>query len=155
MINNNSFKINIHFIGNKHLSIRNAILFINIDEEDEWGLANSDSMMAFENTVIKIRDLDQEKELFLFLINANIIIKENEININSFSKLELYKQNNKIKFDNLQIKEITTKINYYESLQKIGLSLDQFLEEKHLKQRLYMQKNGAKTKISQGGKLWN
>ncbi|SGA02971.1 Uncharacterised protein [Mycoplasmopsis arginini] len=35
MATNNTFKININFIGNKNLLIRNGQLFINVDDEDD------------------------------------------------------------------------------------------------------------------------
>ncbi|CRH45548.1 Uncharacterised protein [Chlamydia trachomatis] len=103
--------------------------------------------MAYENTVVKIKDLDENKEFFLFLINTNIIVTDNEIKINTFNKMEIYKQNKKSKFDKVLIKEVMDKINYYESLQKIGLSLDQFMEEKLLKQKLYILKMEQNLKI--------
>lgn len=147
MATNNTFKININFIGNKNLLIRNGQLFINVDDEDDWALANLNSIMAYENTVVKIKDLDNNKEFFLFLINTNIIVTDNEIKINTFNKMEIYKQNKKAKFDKVLIKEVMNKINYYESLQKIGLSLDQFMEEKLLKQKLYILKMEQNLKI--------
>lgn len=147
MATNNTFKININFIGNKSLLIRNGQLFINVDDEDDWALADLNSIMAYENTVVKIKDLDENKEFFLFLINTNIIVTDNEIKINTFNKMEIYKQNKKSKFDKVLIKEVMDKINYYESLQKIGLSLDQFMEEKLLKQKLYILKMEQNLKI--------
>lgn len=137
---NQTFKININFLDNKTLSIRNGQLFINIDDEDEWAKADLEAIMAYENTVVKIKDLDDQKEFYLFLINTNIIIKDNIITINTFNKMTVYKQNNKASFNKNELKEVVEKINYLESLQKIGLNLDQFMEQKLLKQKLYILK---------------
>lgn len=137
---NQTFKININFLDNKTLSIRNGQLFINIDDEDEWAKADLEAIMAYENTVVKIKDLDDQKEFYLFLINTNIIIKDNIITINTFNKMTVYKQNNKASFNKNELREVVEKINYLESLQKIGLNLDQFMEQKLLKQKLYILK---------------
>ncbi|WP_330463654.1 MSC_0621 family F1-like ATPase epsilon subunit [Metamycoplasma gateae] len=137
---NQTFKININFLDNKTLSIRNGQLFINIDDEDEWAKADLEAIMAYENTVVKIKDLNDQKEFYLFLINTNIIIKDNIITINTFNKMTVYKQNNKASFNKNELREVVEKINYLESLQKIGLNLDQFMEQKLLKQKLYILK---------------
>ncbi|PZW01475.1 MSC_0621 family F1-like ATPase epsilon subunit [Metamycoplasma auris] len=131
-----SFNIKINFIDSKVLEIKKAKLYINVDEDDDWILIDSNSIMAYEYVMIKINDLDEDKTFYLFLLNPNIVIKDNRITINTFSKKVIYKQT-KEKIDKKdEIKEVLKKIEYYQSLQILGLNLDQFMELKILKQKL-------------------
>ncbi|WP_152414853.1 MSC_0621 family F1-like ATPase epsilon subunit [Metamycoplasma auris] len=132
----NSFNLKINFIDSKILEIKNAQLFINVDEDDDWILIDSNSIMAYEYVMIKVNDLDEQKTFYLFLLNTNIVIKENQITINTFSKKTIYKESKEKVDKNQEIKEIAKKIEYYQSLQILGLSLDQFMELKILKQKL-------------------
>ncbi|AZZ65770.1 hypothetical protein DMC14_003200 [Metamycoplasma phocicerebrale] len=136
---NTSFKITINFLNDKKIIIRNGELYINIDEEDDWLLINSNSIMAYDNTIIKIKDLDENKEFYLFLINTNLIVSDNVVTINTFNKENIYKKATKRINNKEEIKDLVNKINYYNSLQKIGLSLDQYIEKNSLNQKLYIE----------------
>ncbi|BAP39779.1 MSC_0621 family F1-like ATPase epsilon subunit [Metamycoplasma canadense] len=152
---NQTFKIQINFLDNKTKIIRNGLLFINVDDEDQWVLADSNAIMAYENTVIKIKDLDEEKEFYLFLINTNIIINQKNININTFNKMEIFKQNNKTVDNKNKIREVLNNISYFNSLQKIGLNLDQFMQLKLLNQELYLLKIQQNLKLAKEIKYEN
>ncbi|MBN4089664.1 MSC_0621 family F1-like ATPase epsilon subunit [Mycoplasma enhydrae] len=139
MSKNSSFKIIINYIDNKSLVIRNAELYVNIDDNDDWALVDSDAVMAYDKTVIKINDIDTNKQFYLFLFNTNVIVYNKEIVINTFNKEMIYKKSNKAINNKQQINELNEKIKYFNSLQTIGLSLDQYIEWNNLKRKLYIE----------------
>ncbi|MCV3753685.1 hypothetical protein OF364_02520 [Mycoplasma enhydrae] len=139
MSKNSSFKIIINYIDNKSLVIRNAELYVNIDDNDDWALVDSDAVMAYDKTVIKINDIDTNKQFYLFLFNTNVIVYNKEIIINTFNKEMIYKKSNKAINNKQQINELNEKIKYFNSLQTIGLSLDQYIEWNNLKRKLYIE----------------
>ncbi|ENY54070.1 Hypothetical protein MALK_1320 [Metamycoplasma alkalescens 14918] len=132
------FQIKINFLNNKLLELKKAQLFINVDQTEEWVFVDENSILAYEKILIRIKNLETNQTFYLFLINTNIIVNENLITITTFSQKEIYFESKNFIDKTKEIKEISNQINYYLSLQTIGLNLDQYMELKILEQKLYL-----------------
>ncbi|SYV89905.1 Uncharacterised protein [Metamycoplasma alkalescens] len=99
---------------------------------------DENSILAYEKILIRIKNLETNQTFYLFLINTNIIVNENLITITTFSQKEIYFESKNFIDKTKEIKEISNQINYYLSLQTIGLNLDQYMELKILEQKLYL-----------------
>ncbi|PYF43608.1 MSC_0621 family F1-like ATPase epsilon subunit [Metamycoplasma alkalescens] len=133
-----TFQIKINFLNNKLLELKKAQLFINVDQTEEWVFVDENSILAYEKILIRIKNLETNQTFYLFLINTNIIVNENLITITTFSQKEIYFESKNFIDKTKEIKEISNQINYYLSLQTIGLNLDQYMELKILEQKLYL-----------------
>lgn len=133
-----TFQIKINFLNNKLLELKKAQLFINVDQTEEWVFVDENSILAYEKILIRIKNLETNQTFYLFLINTSIIVNENLITITTFSQKEIYFESKNFIDKTKEIKEISNQINYYLSLQTIGLNLDQYMELKILEQKLYL-----------------
>ncbi|EPL02663.1 hypothetical protein CP02DC14_1759, partial [Chlamydia psittaci 02DC14] len=64
--------------------------FINVNEEDEFTELENNSICSFDHVLLKIKDIENNKDLFLFLKDANILIENQQINISSCSTKQFY-----------------------------------------------------------------
>ncbi|KDE43537.1 hypothetical protein NPL6_03560, partial [Metamycoplasma hyosynoviae] len=128
----------INFIGNKSKKIDHALVYINVDDEDDWKLLDQNMIGSYKNTLIKINDLDTQKISYIFLKNTNFVLKDNLLKITSSSELNIYsktkQRKEKIKST---IKNLNEKIRYYHSLNEIGLDLSEYLELVKLEEQVW------------------
>lgn len=140
MKNVQGFKTSISFLFNKKIDFFNSKVYINVGEENDWIELTNNSIFGYEIVLLKIIDQELNSKKYMFAKNANIIVENNEIKINTFSELCFYKA---IKVKNLhskELKEITKKVNQVEAMQHMGLDLKTFLELKKMKQEHYILK---------------
>ncbi|MDC8915456.1 hypothetical protein PUW95_01310 [Metamycoplasma hyosynoviae] len=131
-------RLEINFIGNKSKKIDHALVYINVDDEDDWKLLDQNMIGSYKNTLIKINDLDTQKISYIFLKNTNFVLKDNLLKITSSSELNIYsktkQRKEKIKST---IKNLNEKIGYYHSLNEIGLDLSEYLELVKLEEQVW------------------
>ncbi|KDE44721.1 MSC_0621 family F1-like ATPase epsilon subunit [Metamycoplasma hyosynoviae] len=131
-------RLEINFIGNKSKKIDHALVYINVDDEDDWKLLDQNMIGSYKNTLIKINDLDTQKNSYIFLKNTNFVLKDNLLKITSSSELNIYsktkQRKEKIKST---IKNLNEKIGYYHSLNEIGLDLSEYLELVKLEEQVW------------------
>lgn len=135
--NKNNFKILINFLDNYKTKIYSGLVYVNLDQEDDWVLLENNSLASYDYVLIKIKDLNNKEEKYCFLKNANIIIRDNVININNSNRINFYKKSNQKINNKNSIKETEIKFNLLESMQKLGLNIDQYIELNELKNKLY------------------
>ncbi|WP_434337976.1 MSC_0621 family F1-like ATPase epsilon subunit [Mycoplasma capricolum] len=136
-----AFSVEINFIENKQtINFKKAIVYFNADEENEWISLTNNSILGYEIMLLKILDLSNNQEKYLFVNNVNIMVKNNHIVINTFSKQNfLVKTNRKKKYQE-QLKELHKQITILQANQTIGLTIDSLLELKRLKNKYYVLK---------------
>ncbi|MDC8913602.1 MSC_0621 family F1-like ATPase epsilon subunit [Metamycoplasma hyosynoviae] len=131
-------RLEINFIGNKSKKIDHALVYINVDDEDDWKLLDQNMIGSYKNTLIKVNDLDTQKISYIFLKNTNFVLKDNLLKITSSSELNIYsktkQRKEKIKST---IKNLNEKIGYYHSLNEIGLDLSEYLELVKLEEQVW------------------
>ncbi|MDD1373438.1 MSC_0621 family F1-like ATPase epsilon subunit [Metamycoplasma hyosynoviae] len=131
-------RLEINFIGNKSKKIDHTLVYINVDDEDDWKLLDQNMIGSYKNTLIKINDLDTQKISYIFLKNTNFVLKDNLLKITSSSELNIYsktkQRKEKIKST---IKNLNEKIGYYHSLNEIGLDLSEYLELVKLEEQVW------------------
>ncbi|WP_412031333.1 MSC_0621 family F1-like ATPase epsilon subunit [Metamycoplasma buccale] len=131
------YEITISFLANKTSSFKNAYLYLNLNNEDDWAIINDEAMASYEKIIVKLEILETKKTKFLFLKNTNIVFENKTILINTFSERKFYKKsNNKVMLKD-KLKEVNKRIDHLDALQKIGLNIDQFIELKELKEKQY------------------
>ncbi|ASI53816.1 MSC_0621 family F1-like ATPase epsilon subunit [Metamycoplasma hyosynoviae] len=131
-------RLEINFIGNKSKKIDHTLVYINVDDEDDWKLLDQNMIGSYKNTLIKVNDLDTQKISYIFLKNTNFVLKDNLLKITSSSELNIYsktkQRKEKIKST---IKNLNEKIGYYHSLNEIGLDLSEYLELVKLEEQVW------------------
>lgn len=137
----NIFTLETNFLENKHLNFDVVSVDIYNDDEEEWYPIINNSMIAYENVLIKITNHIQKKEYYSFLYNTSIIVQDEKITINSNNYKNVYK---KVKTKDEEIKNklkaINSGINYLEAEQTIGLDLEDFIDLQSLYSERYKQK---------------
>ncbi|QBF34601.1 hypothetical protein EG856_01530 [Mycoplasmopsis phocirhinis] len=138
-MNKNIFDIQINSLSNASLNFKNATLFLNVNEFNDWKIVKNESIASYEQTLIKIKTKNNIV-LYTFVDNANIVVENNHILINTFSniKLMLSDKNNfkKSTFKN-ELKTISSQINYLIASQNIGIKLDEVAKLNELKRRQF------------------
>ncbi|MCS4536538.1 hypothetical protein NXS15_00120 [Mycoplasma sp. CSL7475-4] len=136
---NNKFNIQINSLSNVSLNFKNAMLYLNISEFGEWITIKNDSIASYEMTLIKIKS-NNKPDFYLFIENANIVVENDCIIINTFSNIKLMvsDKNNfeKNRFKN-ELKAINAQINYLSASQNIGIKLDEVAKLYELKQKKF------------------
>ncbi|WP_412031488.1 MSC_0621 family F1-like ATPase epsilon subunit [Metamycoplasma buccale] len=151
MIEQSGYDVTISFITKKDLHLRNVLIYLNLNNENNWELIKTNLLGSYDNTIIKVYDIDQEFEWYMFLKNASIFVKDDEIKINTFSKFNSYiKAKNKINIDQ-SLKDISKEIEYYSAKQNFGLVFDQFIELNKLKNEQYQLKMIQILNLMKGG----
>ncbi|WP_374847163.1 MSC_0621 family F1-like ATPase epsilon subunit [Metamycoplasma salivarium] len=138
----NKFKVNISFIDNKTETFDKVNAYLNLNDEDDWIMLDSNMIGSYELILIKlvIEEKRTKKEIYVFAKNANLILKNNILDIETFSQRNLFikikpKQNLK-----KQIADLKNKFDYLNAKQFIGLDVNEFLSYKQLKYDLYILK---------------
>ncbi|AME14892.1 hypothetical protein MmmBen468_0678 [Mycoplasma mycoides subsp. mycoides] len=90
--------------------------------------------------LLKILDLSNNQEKYLFANNVNIMVKNNHIVINTFSKQNFLVKSNRKKVYQDQLKELHKQISILQANQTIGLTINSLLELKKLKNKYYVLK---------------
>lgn len=139
--NDNLYEIVINFLSSKPYSLKNGLIFINVDNEDKWELIENKAIASYPNSIIKIVDLNEsEKEWFMFLSNASIFANDNKIQINTFSNFNKYlKSEQTIDLDK-NLHEVTKEIDYFSARQNFGLDINQYIWLTKLKREQYINK---------------
>ncbi|WP_434335490.1 hypothetical protein V2P22_01570 [Mycoplasma capricolum subsp. capricolum] len=136
-----AFSVEINFIENKQtINFNKAIVYFNADEENEWISLTNNSILGYEIMLLKILDLSNNQEKYLFVNNVNIMVKNNHIVINTFSKQNFLVKTNCKKEYQEQLKELHKQITILQANQTIGLTIDSLLELKRLKNKYYVLK---------------
>ncbi|KKW61613.1 MSC_0621 family F1-like ATPase epsilon subunit [Mycoplasma capricolum] len=136
-----AFSVEINFIENKQtINFNKAIVYFNADEENEWISLTNNSILGYEIILLKILDLSNNQEKYLFVNNVNIMVKNNHIVINTFSKQNFLVKTNRKKEYQEQLKELHKQITILQANQTIGLTIDSLLELKRLKNKYYVLK---------------
>ncbi|MGZ9414407.1 MSC_0621 family F1-like ATPase epsilon subunit [Mycoplasma sp. AC157] len=134
--NLNLYSITINFIDNSILKVWNSSLELYFKEEFKWNEIEKKSLACFEQILIKIKEKNKE-EKYLFLKNANFIILDNEIIINSLNEQEIYKLSKEKNNDSALIKKQKKELDLIKSLNKLSFNLDNTIKEKELIFSLY------------------
>ncbi|WP_347938450.1 hypothetical protein VQY18_01530 [Mycoplasma feriruminatoris] len=136
-----AFSVEINFIENKQtINFNKAIVYFNADEENEWISLTNNSILGYEIILLKIDDLTNNQEKYLFANNVNIMVKNNHITINTFSKQNFLVKSNRKKIYQEELKELHNQISILQANQTIGLTIDSLLELKRLKNKYYVLK---------------
>ena len=90
--------------------------------------------------LLKILDLSNNQEKYLFANNVNIMVKNNLIVIITFSKQNFLVKSNRKKVYQDQLKELHKQISILQANQTIGLTINSLLELKKLKNKYYVLK---------------
>ena len=69
------FDITINFATKSPLHLKNASIWLNINNEDNWELVTTNLFGSYDDTIIKIMDWDKEVEWYMFLKNTSIFVK--------------------------------------------------------------------------------
>lgn len=138
----NKFKVNISFIDNKIETFDKVNAYLNLNDEDDWIMLDSNMIGSYELILIKlvIEEKRTKKEIYVFAKNANLILKNNILDIETFSQRNLFikiKQKQNLK---KQIADLKNKFDYLNAKQFIGLDVNEFLSYKQLKYDLYILK---------------
>lgn len=138
----NKFKVNISFIDNKTETFDKVNAYLNLNDEDDWIMLDSNMIGSYELILIKlvIEEKRTKKEIYVFAKNANLILKNNILDIETFSQRNLFiktKQKQNLK---KQIADLKNKFDYLNAKQSIGLDVNEFLSYKQLKYDLYILK---------------
>ena len=138
----NKFKVNISFIDNKTETFDKVNAYLNLNDEDDWIMLDSNMIGSYELILIKlvIEEKRTKKEIYVFAKNANLILKNNILDIETFSQRNLFikiKQKQNLK---KQISDLKNKFDYLNAKQFIGLDVNEFLSYKQLKYDLYILK---------------
>lgn len=138
----NKFKVNISFIDNKTETFDKVNAYLNLNDEDDWIMLDSNMIGSYELILIKlvIEEKRTKKEIYVFAKNANLILKNNILDIETFSQRNLFikiKQKQNLK---KQIADLKNKFDYLNAKQFIGLDVNEFLSYKQLKYDLYILK---------------
>ena len=125
------FDITINFATKSPLHLKNASIWLNINNEDNWELVTTNLFGSYDDTIIKIMDWDKEVEWYMFLKNTSIFVKTDEIIINEFVKAT--------KTINIQakLKSVSKEIDYYSAKQNFGLVFNQFIKLNTLRNEKY------------------
>ncbi|WFQ95060.1 MSC_0621 family F1-like ATPase epsilon subunit [Mycoplasma feriruminatoris] len=136
-----AFSVEINFIENKQtINFNKAIVYFNADEENEWISLTNNSILGYEIILLKIHDLTNNQEKYLFANNVNIMVKNNHITINTFSKQNFLVKSNRKRIYQEELKELHNQISILQANQTIGLTIDLLLELKRLKNKYYVLK---------------
>ncbi|UUD35105.1 hypothetical protein NPA07_04855 [Mycoplasmopsis caviae] len=135
-----SYSTEINFLSNKTLNFPKSLLSINLNDEDGWYELVDNSIASYENILVKIYDYIKGEEKYLFLKNANLSLINDSMIIETFSEPIFYEKIKKQKIDKTNMNNFRKLIDYYESKQKIGLDIDEFLEYKKAKDDFYKEK---------------
>ena len=138
----NKFKVNISFIDNKTETFDKVNAYLNLNDEDDWIMLDSNMIGSYELILIKlvIEEKRTKKEIYVFAKNVNLILKNNILDIETFSQRNLFikiKQKQNLK---KQIADLKNKFDYLNAKQFIGLDVNEFLSYKQLKYDLYILK---------------
>lgn len=138
----NKFKVNISFIDNKTETFDKVNAYLNLNDEDDWIMLDSNMIGSYELILIKlvIEEKRTKKEIYVFAKNANLILKNNILDIETFSQRNLFikiKQKQNLK---KQIADLKNKFDYLNAKQFIRLDVNEFLSYKQLKYDLYILK---------------
>lgn len=138
----NKFKVNISFINNNTETFDKVNVYLNINDEDDWIMLDSNMIGSYELVLIKlvVEEKRVKKEIYVFAKNANLILKNHILDIETFSQRNLFiktKQKQNLK---KQIADLKNKFDYLDAKQFIGLDVNEFLSYKQLKYDLYILK---------------
>nr|WP_307939838.1 hypothetical protein [Mycoplasmopsis bovis] len=147
----NGFNVVINFIGNKEATFNNALVYFNADEEGDWVQLVDNSILGYEIILLKIVDLNTNKNKYIFAKNTNITVSNNTINIYTFSELTFFIETKVKKQYSEQYKEINKKVVALEAMQQLGISIDQLLEFNKLKDEKYILKMKNIHKLKEEG----
>ena len=88
----NKFKVNISFIDNKTETFDKVNAYLNLNDEDDWIMLDSNMIGSYELILIKlvIEEKRTKKEIYVFAKNANLILKNNILDIETFSQRNLF-----------------------------------------------------------------
>ena len=128
---NEFYKLNIAFLNGTKFSSPKVKIFINVNEEDEFTELENNSICSFDHVLLKIKDIENNKNLFLFLKDANILIENQQINISSCSTKQFY-------VSLLKKIDFKKEINILELKKNFGLSIDEYIELENLKEKHYI-----------------
>ncbi len=101
--------------------------------------------------MLKIVDLNTNKNKYIFAKNTNITVSNNTINIYTFSELTFFIETKVKKQYSEQYKEINKKVVALEAMQQLGISIDQLLEFNKLKDEKYILKMKNIHKLKEEG----
>ncbi len=135
---NEFYKLNIAFLNGTKYSSPKVKIFINVNEEDEFIELENNSICSFDHVLLKIKDIENNKDLFLFLKDVNILIENQQINISSCSTKQFYiSLLKKIDFKK-ELSIIKKQINILELKKNFGLSIDEYIKLENLKEKHYI-----------------
>lgn len=112
-----AFSVEINFIENKQtINFNKAIVYFNADEENEWISLTNNSILGYEIILLKIHDLTNNQEKYLFANNVNIMVKNNHITINTFSKQNFLVKSNRKRIYQEELKELHNQISILQAI---------------------------------------
>ncbi|WP_434326950.1 hypothetical protein V2P38_03630 [Mesomycoplasma hyorhinis] len=139
MINKNIFGLEIHFLHNQTYESRKAEVFINIEDSEEWFKPNAKTIGSYERILIHVKDLITNQDRYFFLKNCNILVKDEEIFINSLNRKRVFRKSTHKTIDyKKQIQELKQDILYLTSLQKIGIEINEYIKLERLEDEYYI-----------------
>ncbi|UWD33874.1 MSC_0621 family F1-like ATPase epsilon subunit [Mesomycoplasma molare] len=136
--NNNLFTIKINFTDNSIFQSWKSEIYFFLEEEYKWEKIKNNSLASFKQILVKIVNKKENKKEYLFLKNANFLVKENHIWINSLNEQEIYIDSNTLNdlYKN-EINLVKQEIEYLNSINKISLNLENIIKESNFKEKLY------------------
>ncbi|MDQ0567535.1 MSC_0621 family F1-like ATPase epsilon subunit [Mycoplasma yeatsii] len=135
------FNLSINFIENKKtINFNNVSVSFNVDQQQEWVELSNNFLVGYEIILLRIYDYKTRDYKFLFCKNSHIIVKNNQITVNTFSSDEFYIQNKLKKQNDSLLKQVNKKISALLAIEKIGLDIEKIFELKKLKQKQYILK---------------
>ncbi|WFQ90061.1 MSC_0621 family F1-like ATPase epsilon subunit [Mycoplasma feriruminatoris] len=134
------FNVTINFIENKNVTkFESCQVYFNVDQEGEWQLLNENAVLGYEILLLKLVVLDQRTK-YLFVKNTNIIVNNNQIIINTLSRPKFFYKTNLKKLYYKELAEVNKQVKQLETIQKIGLDINSFLNLSELKNQQYILK---------------
>ncbi|WGI37004.1 MSC_0621 family F1-like ATPase epsilon subunit [Mesomycoplasma lagogenitalium] len=152
-INKQLFHIEIRFINNFKFNFWKSHIEFYLKEEFKWVSLEQDSLVSFENILIKITDTTSKQISYIFLENCNMIILNNKVFINSLNLKNIYQESKKTKFDDENIKKINEKLTDIKWNSKLKTKLDDLIVKSQLITNKYKQELINEFKLIE--KEWN
>ncbi|MBN3534744.1 MSC_0621 family F1-like ATPase epsilon subunit [Mycoplasma procyoni] len=135
--NLSKIKIEINFNNNTKYKAWNSELEFYLEESLSWETIKENSIASFENILIRITNPKFAKKHYLFLRNANFLLFEQVMKINTLSSNEIYVERASKQKDNKDFSELNNKISYLNHSQKLNPSLETLIEINQLNFDLY------------------
>ncbi|MGZ9756670.1 MSC_0621 family F1-like ATPase epsilon subunit [Mycoplasma sp. 394] len=125
------------FLDNKKLRIKNYDLYINHYQENTWIKVSDNSIGAYPRMLIKLVNPQNKNTFFMFLKNVNIVSKPDKTLVNSFSNIHFFKVAATKQKYKKELDPLKYQISRLKTLRFVGLSIDETILLDDLKNDLY------------------